>query len=244
MLTERVAHRTTFPVTIAGQTVLIDHSGTALLPETGDLLVADLHLEKGSAFAARGQAMLPPYDTLETLRRLDKVIARLQPIRVICMGDTLHDLAGETRMSEGARKHLAQMVGGQDWIWIAGNHDPVPPTGFGGSAVEELQVGDLLLRHDTARSSVAAIPAGEVIGHYHPKAAVRARGRRISGRCFVTDGRLLILPAFGGFTGGLNASAPAITCLLKEDFRVYMIGPNGLFGFRRDQLIVDPQRAA
>ncbi len=105
----RETSRTTIPVTLAGQTVVLDHSGAAWLPETGDLLVADLHFEKGSAFAARGQAL--PYDTAETIKRLEKVIARVKPERVVCMGDTLHDLAGETRMSETDRTRLGRMVG-------------------------------------------------------------------------------------------------------------------------------------
>ena len=42
------------------------------------LVVADLHLEKGSSYAARGQ-MLPPYDTRETLRRLAAEVAALVP---------------------------------------------------------------------------------------------------------------------------------------------------------------------
>jgi len=241
---ERETRRTTVAVTIGGQSIVLDHSGAAFLPETDDLLVADLHFEKGSAFAARGQAMLPPYDTAETLRRLEKVIARVKPARVICMGDTLHDLAGDARMSESDRNRLARLVGRQDWVWIAGNHDPAPPEGYGGTAAEELRVGDIVLRHDVERGAHSEIPAGVVIGHYHPKAAVRARGRRISGRCFATDGRLLILPAFGVFTGGLNAREPAIAGLLKGDFQVFMIGKNGLFGFRREQLIPDPKRAA
>jgi len=240
----RETSRTTIPVTLAGQTVVLDHSGAAWLPETGDLLVADLHFEKGSAFAARGQALLPPYDTAETLRRLEHVIKRIEPKRVVCMGDTLHDLAGETRMAETDRNRLARMVAKQDWVWIAGNHDPAPPDGYGGKAAPELRVGNLLLRHDVDHGPDAAIPAGEVIGHYHPKAAVRVRGRRISGRCFATDGRLMILPAFGAFTGGLNATEPAIANLLSSDFQVFMIGRKGLFRFRRDQLIPDPNRAA
>jgi len=241
---ERDTSPTTVPITVGGQTIVLDHSGVAWLPETEDLLVADLHFEKGSAFAARGQAMLPPYDTAETLRRLEHVIKRIEPKRVVCMGDTLHDLAGEARMSETDRNRLARMVARQDWVWIAGNHDPAPPEGYGGMATTELRVGNLTLRHDVARGPDAAIPAGEVIGHYHPKAAVRTRGRRISGRCFATDGRLLILPAFGAFTGGLNACEPAVADLMAQDFRVFMIGRKGLFRFRRDQLIPDPNRAA
>ena len=64
--------QTAATVEIAGQRITLDHSGAAWLPETGDLLVADLHFEKGSAFAARGQGLLPPYDTAETLRRLEE----------------------------------------------------------------------------------------------------------------------------------------------------------------------------
>jgi DNA ligase-associated metallophosphoesterase len=240
---ERDTAPSTIPVTLAGQTVVLDHSGAAYLPESGDLLVADLHFEKGSAFAARGQAMLPPYDTAETLRRLEHLIARVRPVRVVCMGDTLHDLAGDARMAETDRKRLARMVEKQDWVWIAGNHDPAPPAGYGGVAMPELRLGNLLLRHDVERGPDAAISVGEVIGHYHPKAAVRTRGRRITGRCFATDGRLLILPAFGAFTGGLNACDPAIADLMARDFRVFMIGRRGLFGFRRNQLIPDPNRA-
>jgi DNA ligase-associated metallophosphoesterase len=243
MSPERDTAPSTIPVTLAGQTVVLDHSGAAYLPESGDLLVADLHFEKGSAFAARGQAMLPPYDTAETLRRLEHLIARVRPVRVVCMGDTLHDLAGDARMAETDRKRLARMVEKQDWVWIAGNHDPAPPAGYGGVAMPELRLGNLLLRHDVERGPDAAISVGEVIGHYHPKAAVRTRGRRITGRCFATDGRLLILPAFGAFTGGLNACDPAIADLMARDFRVFMIGRRGLFGFRRNQLIPDPNRA-
>ncbi|MEK9901338.1 MAG: ligase-associated DNA damage response endonuclease PdeM [Alphaproteobacteria bacterium] len=237
--------QTAATVEIAGQRITLDHSGAAWLPETGDLLVADLHFEKGSAFAARGQGLLPPYDTAETLRRLEQVCVRLKPKRVICLGDTLHDLAGEARMAAGDRQRLARLVAKQDWVWIAGNHDPEPPADFGGTATNELRIGDLVLCHDVAeRAPDAGLAAGEVCGHYHPKAAVRVRGRRISGRCFATDGRRLVMPAFGAFAGGLNAREPAIAGLLAGRFRVYLIGPSGLFAFRHDQLLPDPKRAA
>ncbi len=117
----RETSRTTIPSPSPGRRLCSIIPGAAWLPGTGDLLVADLHFEKGSAFAARGQALLPPYDTAETIKRLEKVIARVKPERVVCMGDTLHDLAGETRMSETDRTRLGRMVARQDWVWIAGN---------------------------------------------------------------------------------------------------------------------------
>jgi DNA ligase-associated metallophosphoesterase len=235
---------TTVAIRVAGQTIVLDHSGAAWFGETRDLVVADLHFEKGSAFAARGQGLLPPYDTAETLRRLDGLCRRLKPARVICLGDTLHDLAGEDRLSDGDRSRLAALVAAQDWVWVAGNHDPAPPTGLGGAAVERLKIDDVLLHHDVEAGPDAPIPAGEIVGHYHPKALVRTRARKVSGRCFVADGRRLILPAFGAYAGGLNVRDPAIEGLLSADYRAYMIGRRGLFAFRRDQLAADPKRAA
>ena len=67
-------------------------------------------------------------------------------------------------------------------------------------------------------------------------------GRRISGRCFVTDGRRLILPAFGAFTGGLNVLDPAVAALLQPAFRVFMIGKQRLFAYQHHQLTPEPPR--
>ena len=54
---------------VAGVEFAADPAGVIYWPEQGLLAVADLHLEKGSSFAARG-VLLPPYDTAATLARL------------------------------------------------------------------------------------------------------------------------------------------------------------------------------
>src|SRR3990170_3543801 len=53
------------------------------------LIIADLHLEKGTAFAERGM-LLPPYDTRTTLLRLAACIVSLAPRRVVALGDSFH----------------------------------------------------------------------------------------------------------------------------------------------------------
>ena len=67
-----------------------DLSGALFWEEQSLLVVSDLHLEKGSSFAARG-VLLPPYDTVATLGRLAAVIARHDPRMVIALGDSFHD---------------------------------------------------------------------------------------------------------------------------------------------------------
>lgn len=184
------------------------------------LVVADLHLEKGSAYAARGIA-LPPYDTRATLRRLDALVAKHRPSRLVALGDSFHDLDAEARMSAEDAELLSGLTRRTEWVWIAGNHDPRPSRAFGGAVLDELQVGPLTFRHEPR----PAPATGEVAGHLHPCAAVRVRGRRLRRRCVASDGTRAILPAFGAYAGGLNVLDTAYDDLLPGlDFHAWMMG--------------------
>lgn len=194
--------------------------GALYWPEEDTLIVADLHFEKGSSFAVKG-VMLPPYDTGATLQRLEHLCRALKPKRVIALGDSFHDGRAEARMAPGDAARIKALTDATDWLWIAGNHDPAPPPGFGGAVAEVWERGGLLFRHEPALRPVP----GEVAGHLHPCAAVRVRGRRLRRRCFVSDGARLILPAFGAYTGGLNVLDDAFSALFgAHDFHAWMIG--------------------
>ncbi len=75
---------------LLGETLDLDPSGAVFLPRWAMLVVADLHLEKGGAFARRG-SLLPPYDSHATLERLEGLIARHRPDTVVSLGDGFHD---------------------------------------------------------------------------------------------------------------------------------------------------------
>ncbi|MEP9351560.1 ligase-associated DNA damage response endonuclease PdeM [Xanthobacter sp. KR7-225] len=206
---------------IAGHEALLDPSGALFLVEARALVVADMHLEKGSAFARRGQ-MLPPYDTAETLAGLAGLVRRFAPRLVVALGDSLHDRWGAERIGENARAALAAFQAGRDFLWIAGNHDP-EPHGLGGQCLGALNLGGLVLRHEPEAQGRAA--AGEICGHLHPVARVVRRGRALRRRCFVTDGARMVLPAFGAYAGGLEVSAPAIARLFGPDgFTAHLLG--------------------
>src|SRR2546421_3673888 len=93
-------------VTMCGISLAADCLGALYWGEAGLLVVADLHLEKGSSFARRGQ-LLPPYDTTETLARLGRLIAHCAPRTVIALGDNFHDGDGPGRLSAHDRASLA-----------------------------------------------------------------------------------------------------------------------------------------
>lgn len=217
---------------VNGARLLADRSGALLWPERRTLIVADLHLEKGSAFAAKGQ-LLPPYDTAATLAGLGEAAERHGAERVVCLGDSFHDGEAAERLSEADGATIRALTRRYDWIWICGNHDPAPPAEWGGRVEPELVVGALLMRHE-AKPLVTA--PGEVSGHFHPKAAVTVRSRRLTSRCFVTDGRRIVLPAFGAYTGGLNVLDPAVSGLFPRGFEVHLLGRESVFAFPRGAL--------
>jgi hypothetical protein len=196
------------------------------------LVIADLHFEKGSAFARRGR-MLPPYDTTETLARLARLIDRLAPQVVVALGDSFHDDGGAARMMPHDRAALAALQQGRDWIWIAGNHDPARPDGLDGTHLDALAIGPVVFRHEPTGGPTA----GEIAGHLHPAARVAGRGKWVRRRCFAGDGARLILPAFGAYAGGLNVldaafaglfEQPAFRAFMLGDDRVYPVGPKVL----------------
>ena len=133
-------------IAIGSTSVLADPEGALYWPEEGLLVVADLHLEKGSSFAARG-VLLPPYDTAATLARLARLITYYAPRRVVALGDSFHDGGGPARLADTDRDALAIMQRGREWVWIAGNHDPEPATGIGGTFIAAMTAGALTFRH-------------------------------------------------------------------------------------------------
>jgi DNA ligase-associated metallophosphoesterase len=205
---------------------MLDPAGALFWPTQRLLAVADLHLEKGSAAAMHG-ALLPPWDTRATLDRLASLLRRWQPERVVALGDSFHDAGGSARLAPADFGRLRAMAAAHRFIWVLGNHDPAPPDGIGGEAVAELRLGRLRFCHESRPGPAA----GELCGHHHPKARVAARGGAICRPCFVLDGRRLMLPAFGAYTGGLDVGDPAIAALFPRGGRVFLLGRDRLFSF-------------
>lgn len=219
-------------VSLNGTALLADVRGALFWPAERTLMLADLHLEKGSSYARRGM-FLPPYDTRATLDRLAAVVRLYRPERVCCLGDSFHDREASARLDDLDRDRLRRMVQAHEWIWIAGNHDPLPPEGLGGQVVDVWRRGPLVLRHEPS----AAECAGELAGHLHPKAAISAAGRRVGGPCFVSDGHRLVMPAFGAYAGGLNVLDPAIARFFPRAFIAAVIGRDRVHAVPAAQLL-------
>lgn len=184
-----------------------------MLPEAKTLVVSDLHLGKSDRIARRGGTLIPPYENTETLQKLDKDITDHTPARVICLGDSFDDLAGAEALDDSHRATLTRLQAGREWIWIEGNHDP-GPVDMGGTHLAEVQISSVHFRH------IATPAMPEASGHYHPKLALTGRTRP----CFVYDQSRLILPAYGTYTGGLNAQHPDLRSLFADQAIAVLTG--------------------
>lgn len=194
-----------------GQTVLFDPAGALYLPDSGLLCVSDLHLEKGAAFARRGQ-LLPPWDTYATLCALAAVIDRHNPKIIVSLGDNFHDRRGSAEMPDGARDMIRSMARGREWIWISGNHDPDGVVDLPGLEADTLDYAGLHFRHEPGQTP----RAGEVAGHLHPAAVLVRRERGVRRPCFAADTRRIVMPSFGVMTGGLDIRNKAFHGLFDQ----------------------------
>ena len=201
------------PLSFADRSFFVCAGAGLYWPDQNALLVADLHLEKASWYARFGQ-MLPPYDSRATLQRLSDAMALCGARRVLCLGDNFHDNMGEARLEGQAADRLANLTATHDWTWITGNHDHGLAGRFGGTVTAQLELDDIILRHEAGSAAPESDAPPEIFGHFHPKLRLALRGRHVARPCFVRSHRRLILPAFGSLTGGMNWADPAIMAIM------------------------------
>ena len=213
-----------------------DPMGALYWREERLLAVADLHLEKGSAYGAR-RVFLPPYDTATTLAALGVLIARYAPRAVLALGNSFHDIGGGARLAAQDRAALVRLQHGRDWIWIAGNHDPFLPADLGGARAAEIEIGGIRFRHEPE----AQTGASEIAGHLHPTARVAGAGGSVRRRCFVSDALRCVLPAFGAYAGGLNLCDSAFAALFLRGGPVFahVLGRDRIYRVAQDQCLPD-----
>jgi len=180
-----------------------------LLPEaavwhapTRTLVVADVHLGKAAAFRDGG-IPVPEGDDAHDLARLTALVRKHGASRLVIAGDLFHAPAGMTPALESRfadfLKHL-----GIPLILATGNHDAKIrrlPAGIAAATHLDLAIEGPRVIHDPADAT--APECFHIAGHLHPVVRLRD-GRRTSLRlaCFWLRENLLVLPAFGTFTGG------------------------------------------
>lgn len=206
-------------VAFAGHYVVLDAELALYWAEHGTLVVSDLHLEK-STFLAQFGSTIPAYDSHDTLVRLERLIARYRPKVLILLGDTFHDKSAWERLEDRTRGDLLRLCGSvEHCCFVEGNHDVGVSADPGLCFADDYVIENVVFSHEP---TVSDLP--QVIGHFHPKLRTSLHGHKLSGKCFAVNERLLIMPAFGSFTGGLDLTHAAFAALADGDpLRPYIV---------------------
>ena len=204
------------PIDFAGERFLADSRRALYWRAKGTLVIADLHIGKAQDYIPRG-TLLPPYEMQDICERLVHLIRDYEPARVICLGDSFHRPGSFDRLCDNEKTCLqATMSSVPQWVFVEGNHD----AGLSGANWQlQAQINEerfIFLHQPDAKSLLP-----QIVGHYHPKFKANGGARKnLSKPCFAYDGQLLILPAFGTYTGGLSVTHEAIVSLFPGAFHI------------------------
>lgn len=188
-------------------------------PRARTLFVADVHLGKAATFRALGQPV-PAGTTDDNLARLTALIDAHAPGRIVFLGDFLHAPAANVPhvlepVARWRERHAAAEL-----VLVRGNHDlraGDPPAALGIAIVDEpFDLDPFAACHHPQRVADRIALAG----HWHPAVVLSGPAHdsvRLPCFALTADEALLVLPAFGAFTG-------ATTKPLPRDARRFAVG--------------------
>lgn len=173
-------------------------------PAESMVLVADVHFGKAATFRRAGQPV-PHGTTGDNLARLDALLRATGARHLVFLGDFLHARTGAADALWQQLQPWREQHGAVHMTLVRGNHDAHagdPPAALGIALVNEpwapVQGVPMLACHHPQKADGATVLAG----HLHPTVTLRGMARdRLRLPCFDWSPGLLVLPAFGAFTG-------------------------------------------
>lgn len=210
-------------VDVAGETLLLLPERAAAWPAMRTMIVADWHLGKAAVFGSRGLA-IPDGDTTRDFETLGRLIARHAPERLLVLGDLMH---APPRPGDDWPQQLAAWLAGfpgLEFSVVAGNHDRVPasalPAGLDARIRwydDHLDEGPFRFAHEPEAADGRYVLAG----HLHPTRRLVMGADRVRAPAFWFRDHWAVLPAYGGFTGGMNIKP-------ERGDRVFVTGPDAV----------------
>lgn len=221
-------------ILLCGRSLIADTTGAIFWPAESALIVADLQLSNCSYLEGH-DVLLPPYDTASSFEKLEEALDRYEPEKVIALGDSFGGSAS-TGLSHHQKDWLQDMMEGRSWYWVTGDDGYELPAGIGGKVVSQLTLNGVKFRADAVRAPVT----NEIAGGLHPVAQVSQYGHVLRGRCFVSNGMRLIMPALGKYSAGENVLGSAFDPFLGQGaLFVWFLAQGYVFPVAPPQLIED-----
>jgi DNA ligase-associated metallophosphoesterase len=202
----------------------INNDGILFWLEKKIAIISDLHLEKGSSFASSGQ-FIPPFDSEETLNKLINFLQIHEVQTIILLGDTFHDRGALNRMSSKVKSIFDSLVENYEIIFVLGNHENKMKSPYI-KFYERYIVDDIHFLHEAVLEKKY-----QISGHFHPVASLKINSKKITEKCLIHSENLIIMPAFGEFTGGLNINNPVFKPFLNSNYYIYFLTKKSVYKF-------------
>lgn len=164
------------------------------------ILIADLHFGKAAHFRKSGIPIPEPIHYYD-LQVIEGLIKKWNPTAVFFLGDLFHsDWNGQWEVLIQFMVNFPSV----QFHLVKGNHDVLPQTFYRNTPLrihqEIYRMGNLILSHEPLKE--VENEEVNICGHIHPGILLRGKARQhVRIPCFHFDGKTLIMPAFGNFTG-------------------------------------------
>lgn len=225
-------------ILLCGKAFQADPTGALYWPAEDALIVADLQLSKCS-YLDDDDVLLPPYDTASAFEKLEEALDRYDPARVVALGNSFAGLM-DSALSPHQLDWLLDMMEAREWYWVMSQDANLKPDCIEGIVVPHMMLGGIKFRAEPLRAPVA----NEIAGGLHPVAQINEFGWAVRGRCFVSNGMRMVLPAMGSYSAGVNVLEEAFDPLLgRSGVFVWLISNDRVYPVASGQLMEDQAAA-
>jgi len=209
------------------------------IPMQNSVIIADLHLGYEGVLRMEGVAM-PKYQEKVIMARLDNIIKKYEPEKVIVNGDFKHNfgrnLEQEWQEVSNVLKFLCRK---RDVVLIRGNHDNFLKTiasKFDVKMVDKYDMNGMTIAHGHKDVEGKRM----IIAHEHPSIKLRDKvGATISLPCYLFSDEIIVMPAFSPLASGADVSSadaddylsPTLKKCNVDEFKVLAISDAGLLDF-------------
>ncbi len=186
------------------------------------LAISDLHLGYEAALQAEHVA-IPRFQLEPMLKRLEKLLARYNPERVIINGDMKHEFSKNKGQEWDEVETILDMLAYREVVIIRGNHDNYLQTILARRNIRMMDSITLPASQITFLHGHKKVDSGgmKIFAHEHPVLRFRDEvGAQITLPCFLYDeeSQILIMPAFSPLASGTNVISPEVN-FMSPDLR-------------------------
>jgi DNA ligase-associated metallophosphoesterase len=208
-------------IIFGGESFTATSDGVLLHAASGNLFVSDCHFGKTTHFR-KNALPIPEQAMKKDFMRLEDVVKRLNPNRIVFLGDLFH--SRENREWDMLSEFLYTRIN-RPLTLVLGNHDILNKQAYeraGMTLAHEFILGKIHFVHEHANDKQHS--AFVVSGHIHPGYHLKGAGKQqLLLPCFYFGKHHAIMPAFGSLTG-----LSEVEKIHKAD-KVYCFTPDKIF---------------